>query len=149
MLATDTPLTQGWGQRSKHVVFFLKDVTLHINLNGVERRAPCKHTFCPYTHPQPVGCVKDKNKSEYGHVANQIEGKEIVLHNNIIKANIMFLHTPLIPDVRSNIQLFGIWPSCTSNQRQRHMQQHGSIYFTHRHTLDSWMGSKGLIFSRN
>ena len=28
---------------------------LHINLEGMEHRAACKHTFCPYTYPQPLG----------------------------------------------------------------------------------------------
>ena len=35
--------------------FFLKVVMLHINLKGMERRAPCKHVVCPYTKPWPMG----------------------------------------------------------------------------------------------
>ena len=35
--------------------FFLKVVMLHIKLKGMEHRAPCKHIFCPYTHPRPLG----------------------------------------------------------------------------------------------
>ena len=38
--------------------FYLKAVMLHIKLKGKEHRAPCKHTFCPYTSPQPVGLIK-------------------------------------------------------------------------------------------
>ena len=36
----------------------LKEVMLQIKLKGMEHRAPCKHIFCPYTHPQPAGSVK-------------------------------------------------------------------------------------------
>ena len=38
------------------------------------RRAPCKHLFCPYTHPQPPCGVKrsKKNIFESSHVAYQI-----------------------------------------------------------------------------
>ena len=28
---------------------------MNIKLQEIELRAPCKHIFCPYTHPQPVG----------------------------------------------------------------------------------------------
>ena len=34
------------------------------------------HTFSLYTQPQPVDWIKKVNKSEYGHVAYQIWGKE-------------------------------------------------------------------------
>ena len=37
----------------------------------------CKHILSHYTHPQPVGSSKSKNKSECGHVAYQIFGKEV------------------------------------------------------------------------
>ena len=30
-------------------------VMLHIKLKEREHRAPCKHIFCPYKHPQPQG----------------------------------------------------------------------------------------------
>ena len=45
-----------WGQKVK--TFFLKIVMLHIKLKGLELRAPCKHIFCPNTHPRPVGSVQ-------------------------------------------------------------------------------------------
>ena len=32
--------------KSSHVAYQMK---------GIERRAPCKHIFCPYTHIPPVG----------------------------------------------------------------------------------------------
>ena len=38
--------------------FLLKVVMLHIKLKGMEHRAPFKHIFCPYTHPQPPDVVK-------------------------------------------------------------------------------------------
>ena len=64
---------------------------LHYKLKGMEHRAPCKHIFYPYTHPQPVGWIKRK-KSECGHVAYQIKGKEVQTN---IEANALTLHTPL------------------------------------------------------
>ena len=37
-------------------IFFLNIVMLHFKLKGMERRrAPCKHIFCPYTHPRSLG----------------------------------------------------------------------------------------------
>ena len=40
-------------KRSKH--FFLKVVIVRIKLKGMEHRARCKHVFCHYTHPRPLG----------------------------------------------------------------------------------------------
>ena len=34
--------------------FSLKVVMLHIKLIGMSYRAPCKHIFCPNTHPHPL-----------------------------------------------------------------------------------------------
>ena len=39
ILPTDTPLTQGWGQKVK-LYIFLKVVMLHIKLKAIEHRAP-------------------------------------------------------------------------------------------------------------
>ena len=51
---------------------------LHIKLKGVELGAPCKHIICTNIHLQPVGgVIKDKKKSECGHDAYQIKGKEV------------------------------------------------------------------------
>ena len=33
------------------IYFLMKVVMLHINLKGMKHREPCKHIFCPYTHP--------------------------------------------------------------------------------------------------
>ena len=44
------------GARSKvEALFFLKVIMLHIKFKGMEYRAPCKHIFCPYTHPRAPG----------------------------------------------------------------------------------------------
>ena len=51
ILSFHIPSTPGVG--SKHI--FLKEVILQIIFMGMEHRAPCKHIFCPYTHPQPLG----------------------------------------------------------------------------------------------
>ena len=48
-----TPSTSGVGSKVK--IFFLNVVMLHIKLMGVLHRAPCKHMFCPNTHPRPLG----------------------------------------------------------------------------------------------
>ena len=40
---------------SKVKIVLLKVVMLHIKLIGMEHRAPCKHIFCPYIHPQSLG----------------------------------------------------------------------------------------------
>ena len=37
-LPTDTPLTQGWGQKVKPYIF-VKEVMLHIKLKGIEHRS--------------------------------------------------------------------------------------------------------------
>ena len=50
---------------------------LHIKLKEIERRAPCKYIFYPYTLPQPEGWIKGKNNSKGGHVAYQIKGTEV------------------------------------------------------------------------
>ena len=39
ILPTDTPMTQGWGQKVK-LYLLLKVVILHIKLKGIEHRAP-------------------------------------------------------------------------------------------------------------
>ena len=54
ILSLHTPSNPRWGQKVK-TFFVLKLVMSHIKLKGVEHRVPCKHTFCPYTHPQPLG----------------------------------------------------------------------------------------------
>ena len=46
------PQPPGGVKRSN--LFFLEVVMLHIKLKGMEYRAPCKHIFCPYTHPLPL-----------------------------------------------------------------------------------------------
>ena len=46
--------TPGWGQNVKPFVF-LKVVMLNFKLKGMERRAPRKQIFCPYSHPRPLG----------------------------------------------------------------------------------------------
>ena len=39
------------GSKSQNI-FFLKVVMFHVKLKAMEQRAPCKHIFCPYTHPR-------------------------------------------------------------------------------------------------
>ena len=34
--------------------FFLKVAMLHIRLEGIEHRAPCKQIFCSYTQLRPL-----------------------------------------------------------------------------------------------
>ena len=54
ILPTDTPMTQGWGQKVK-LYIFLKVVMLHIKLKGIEHRASWKQVCCHYTHQRPLG----------------------------------------------------------------------------------------------
>ena len=67
---------------------------LHFKLKGLERRSPSKHMFCPYTQPRPLGLGRKVKhvRSECGHVAYQIKGKEV--YTNII-AQVLTLHTTL------------------------------------------------------
>ena len=46
------------GVKGQDIVFVLKVDMLHIQLKEMELRAPCKHIFCHYTHPRPLGGVK-------------------------------------------------------------------------------------------
>ena len=48
---------------------------LHIKLKVMEHRAPCKHIFYPWTHPQSQDGVKRSKHffSEGSHVAYQIK----------------------------------------------------------------------------
>ena len=74
---------------------------LHNKLKGMEHRAPCKHVFSPYIHPQPVGWIKGKkNISECGHVAYQIKGQEVWTN---IEANSLTLHT-CTPDLQVKLK---------------------------------------------
>ena len=63
---------------------------LHIKLKETERRAPCKHTLCPYTHPRPVG-LGQNIFSKCGYDAYQMKGKEV--STNIEDENVL-THTP-------------------------------------------------------
>ena len=78
-----TPTLDPWGGvKGQNIFFFRKVVMLHIELIGMEQRAPCKHIFYPNTHPRPprVGS-KDQNKLKIlkvpCHVAYQIKGNEV------------------------------------------------------------------------
>ena len=67
-----------WGCGQKVKPFFLKVVSLHITLKGIEHRTPCKQIFCPYTHSRPLGWGQKVNFfPESGNVAYQIKVKEV------------------------------------------------------------------------
>ena len=79
ILPTDTPSTQGWGQKVK-LYLFLKVVMLHIKLKGIEHRAPWKQICCHYTHTNdPLGWGQKAIFffSKSGHVAYQIKVEEV------------------------------------------------------------------------
>ena len=44
-----------WVEGGDKVQLFQNMVMWQIKLKGMEHKAPCKHIFSPYTHPQPVG----------------------------------------------------------------------------------------------
>ena len=72
ILSLHTTSTLSRGERSNH--FFLKVVTLHIKLMGMEEKEPCKHILCP-TPPEPGLGQKVKHSFiESSHVAYQIKG---------------------------------------------------------------------------
>ena len=75
ILSLHTPSTPGVGSEGKNIFFLLKVVMLHIKLKGMEYRAPCKHIFCPYTHPQPLGW--GQKVKTFFYVAYQIKGNGI------------------------------------------------------------------------
>ena len=69
------PRHQGGVKRSKHV--FLKVVKLHIKLNGMEHRAPCKHILCHLPFGSWDWIKRSKHLfSKSSHVAYQIKGME-------------------------------------------------------------------------
>ena len=41
--------------RGQNSIFFQSMVMLHIKLKRMMNAATCKHIFCPYIHPQPLG----------------------------------------------------------------------------------------------
>ena len=49
-----TPLPW-WVEGGVKVQLFQNMVMWQIKLKRMEHKAPCKHIFSPYTHPQPVG----------------------------------------------------------------------------------------------
>ena len=61
-------------------------------IKGMAHRASHNHIFLPYTNHQYVGRDKRYNKSECGHVAYQIKGKEVSTNK---EAKNLTLRTPL------------------------------------------------------
>ena len=55
--ADPSPRTMGVGSKGKNKLF-QSMVMLHNKVQRMEHRAPYKHIFSPYTHPQHVGWVK-------------------------------------------------------------------------------------------
>ena len=81
-------------KRSKH--FFLNVVMLYIKLHvkRMELRAPYKHIFCPYTHPQPVGrVIKGKKKLNVVMSHIKLKGNKYRLYNT--EAKTLTLQTSL------------------------------------------------------
>ena len=52
-LSLRTISAPGWGHKIR--IFVSEVVMLRIKLKKIARRAPCKHLFCPNTHPRSVG----------------------------------------------------------------------------------------------
>ena len=101
ILSLHTPSSPGWGQRVK--TFFTERTTLHIKLKGMEQRAPRKHIFCPYTHPQAKDRVK---RSKHFFL------KVVILHIKLngalstMQAHILSLHTPSPLGLGQNVKTF-------------------------------------------
>ena len=77
---------------------------LHIKLKGIERRAPWKLIFCPYTPSIPGVWSKVQIFffSESGHVAYQTKGKEVLTNT---QSKTLSLHIPLVLGFGVNGQL--------------------------------------------
>ena len=78
---------------------------LHIILKGMDHRAPDKHIFCPYTHPQTLGWVQNVKtiSSESSHAAYQLKGME---QRYTMQGHIMSLHTPTTIGMGSTVKTF-------------------------------------------
>ena len=63
---------------------------LHIKLKGMEHRACCKHKFCHYTPPWPLGGVKTSKRFQSSH-AIKLKGNGAL---STLQASILSLHTP-------------------------------------------------------
>ena len=63
----------GGGQKVK-ILRFKKMVVSHIKLKGMTNAVTCKHIYCPYTHPRPLGRGQRSNIffSKSSHVAYQM-----------------------------------------------------------------------------
>ena len=85
-----SPLAGSKGQ----TFFLLKVVMSHIKFKGTEHKVPCKHMFCPYTHPQAGSKGLTFFLVESSHVAYQIEGNGT---QSNMQAHILTLHTPSTP----------------------------------------------------
>ena len=48
------PTDPGGGQKVK-ILRFKNTVVSHIKLKGMTNAVKCKHIFCPYTQPPPLG----------------------------------------------------------------------------------------------
>ena len=71
----------------------MKVVMLHIiKLMGLEHRAPCKHIFCPYTHPRRLGWGQ-KVKTFFIMKIVMCKGME-QKKKSTMQAHILSLHTP-------------------------------------------------------
>ena len=64
---------------------FQNMIMFHIKLNAITNAATCKHIFCPYTHPRPLGWGQRSKQcfSESSHVAYQIRRELSIEHHAI------------------------------------------------------------------
>ena len=67
-------------------------VMLHNKLKGMRHRAPCKHIFSLYTHPQPVSWIKGKKNLNVVMLHIKLREKKYGL---TLEANAVTLHTRL------------------------------------------------------
>ena len=91
--------TSAPGGGVKCQILFSESSHLHIKLMRMERRAPCKHILCSYSHTRPLG--RDQKIKIYftenSHVAYQIKGNGTQSSKQV---HILSLHThPESPDV--------------------------------------------------
>ena len=74
---TYSVLTEQMGSKGQTIFFYSESSHVAYQIKLIlKHSAPCKHIFCPYTHPQTWGGVKGQNITfpESSHVAYQLNG---------------------------------------------------------------------------
>ena len=118
---------------------------LHFKLMGMEHRAPCKHIFCPYIYPWPLGGAKGHNilllKVVMLHI--KLKGME---HQAPCKPYPVLTHT-LHPQIWSKgLNIFSESSQCAYQMKD--IEHHSSTCSVFTHTL-GWSQNVKTFFSES